>query len=577
MTRKLLLVGWDAADWKLIHPLLDSGQLPHLAKLVEGGVSGPLAGLNPPVSPLLWASLATGQTADRHGVLSDFQPDPFGGAPRPVSRQDWTRQPVWEIVAAQGVAVEAVNWPASHLAELHDPELHLRPEELYPEDLALFVPQLDRVKPADQPRMDQLAQWMSQTVTVHAIATDRLTRQPWAFAAVAYGLIGQAASAYRAETPDSPFGGVIAGAYRMLDLMLGTLIDIAGPEAYLMLVSTHGSDAAYRQNGIFCLAGPDVRQDELLHGAGLLDLAPTILALHGLPASQEMPGRVLAEAFLVAPPLPDRVARWEPIVETANGENSHQALDELAALGYRDTLAEDPATAAVRRQQHYHLAQLHLESNRAADALDLLDQAQGPERGTPQMMALELMRAYALLKLTRLDEAGEVVEKLCGLYPQAPEPLWAAANLALIRGERSQALTHLRKAESIAPPTASLHCLLGRVYLELRQLGEAEKHFRAALALDPTFAPALRELSLALFQLNNLEGAAEAALEAVGLEYSHAQGHYLLGAALARLGRLEPAQAAFKAALHLNPQMKEAQAALERLQRRQPAPEPTPA
>ncbi|MCX6598484.1 MAG: tetratricopeptide repeat protein, partial [Acidobacteria bacterium] len=166
------------------------------------------------------------------------------------------------------------------------------------------------------------------------------------------------------------------------------------------------------------------------------------------------------------------------------------------------------------------------------------------------------------------------VDNLCARYPQAPEPLWALANLALARGERSQALKHLQKAEAIAPPTASLHCLLGRVYLELHQPAEAEKRFRAALELDATFAPALRELAAALLQQANFNDAAEAALEAVGLEYSNAHGHYLLGLALTRLGRVEPAMAAFQAALHLNPQLQPAQVALQQLRRRHSAAEP---
>ena len=38
--KRLLLIGWDSADWKLIHPLLDKSYLPGVANLVEGGVSG---------------------------------------------------------------------------------------------------------------------------------------------------------------------------------------------------------------------------------------------------------------------------------------------------------------------------------------------------------------------------------------------------------------------------------------------------------------------------------------------------------------------------------------------------------
>ena len=38
MRRKVLLIGWDAADWKVIHPLLDAGKMPNLQRLIENGV-----------------------------------------------------------------------------------------------------------------------------------------------------------------------------------------------------------------------------------------------------------------------------------------------------------------------------------------------------------------------------------------------------------------------------------------------------------------------------------------------------------------------------------------------------------
>ena len=59
--RRLLLVGWDGADWKVISPLMDKGEMPHLQKLVERGVMGELATLTPTLSPVLWNSIATGK------------------------------------------------------------------------------------------------------------------------------------------------------------------------------------------------------------------------------------------------------------------------------------------------------------------------------------------------------------------------------------------------------------------------------------------------------------------------------------------------------------------------------------
>ena len=40
---RVLLIGWDAADWQFIHPMLDAGLLPNVQRIVEGGVIGNLA------------------------------------------------------------------------------------------------------------------------------------------------------------------------------------------------------------------------------------------------------------------------------------------------------------------------------------------------------------------------------------------------------------------------------------------------------------------------------------------------------------------------------------------------------
>jgi predicted AlkP superfamily phosphohydrolase/phosphomutase len=50
---RVLLIGWDGADWKLIHPLVDAGKMPHMARFIEEGVIGNLATLYPELSPML--------------------------------------------------------------------------------------------------------------------------------------------------------------------------------------------------------------------------------------------------------------------------------------------------------------------------------------------------------------------------------------------------------------------------------------------------------------------------------------------------------------------------------------------
>ena len=60
---KVLLIGWDAADWKIIHQLVDAGKMPHMAGFIEEGVIGNLATLYLELSPMLWPSIATRETS----------------------------------------------------------------------------------------------------------------------------------------------------------------------------------------------------------------------------------------------------------------------------------------------------------------------------------------------------------------------------------------------------------------------------------------------------------------------------------------------------------------------------------
>lgn len=93
LARKVLLIGWDAADWQHINPLLDEGLLPGLESLINRGVMGNLATLHPVLSPMLWNSIATGKTADKHGVLGFTEPLPSGRGVHPLPARDERSKP----------------------------------------------------------------------------------------------------------------------------------------------------------------------------------------------------------------------------------------------------------------------------------------------------------------------------------------------------------------------------------------------------------------------------------------------------------------------------------------------------
>src|SRR6266498_1010134 len=113
---------------------------------------------------------------------------------------------------------------------------------------------------------------------------------------------------------------VVDGAYRFHDMMLETLLTLAGPDATVLLVSDHGfhSDhlrprripnepagpaVQHRPFGVVCMKGPGIKKDERIYGATLLDVAPTVLTMFGLPVGEDMDGRVLVQAFETPPQI----------------------------------------------------------------------------------------------------------------------------------------------------------------------------------------------------------------------------------------------------------------------------------
>ena len=101
--RKLVLLGWGAADWELINPPLDAGHMPHLRGLIERGVMGNLASLTPMLSPMLWTSMATGRTADQHGIPGFLEPDSSTGGVRRATSGSRKVKALWNILNQSGL------------------------------------------------------------------------------------------------------------------------------------------------------------------------------------------------------------------------------------------------------------------------------------------------------------------------------------------------------------------------------------------------------------------------------------------------------------------------------------------
>jgi hypothetical protein len=106
---RVLLLGIDGATFRIARPMMAQGRLPHLSRLAEEGVSGPLRSFRPLLSPRIWTSVATGKAPAQHGILGWVTRDAEGSV-RLYDGRDRQAHALWNIASDAGLEVGVVNW-----------------------------------------------------------------------------------------------------------------------------------------------------------------------------------------------------------------------------------------------------------------------------------------------------------------------------------------------------------------------------------------------------------------------------------------------------------------------------------
>ena len=638
--KKLLLVGWDSADWKIIHPLLDAGALPGVARLVESGVSGNLTTLEPQLSPMLWTSIATGKMAYHHGVPGFTEVDPRTGAVVPVSAATRQCRALWEMLGERGLRSHVVSWFATQgeqhldgkmvsnmfchlsgtqkdqdpsewpapppgtywppdLAETMD-DLRVSPHEIDPDEvIRLFVPNAPEVDQTKDKRLWMLAQKLAEAFSTHNAATHLLETDPeWDFMAVYYRAVDEISHLFmpyhapRMEgIPEADFEmyrDVVNSTYRLHDLFLQRLMQLAGPDTAVMLVSDHGFHSDHlrpkftprvpagitvwhRPQGVIAACGPGFKTDELVFGARLLDIAPTVLHYFGLPVGEDMEGRVLEDVFTERRPV-ETLPTWEnpdaPRQTRAEpGAAADKALlEQFVALGYIDEIPDDPgqAKAETERENDWNMARACMYGQRYEMALPLLEAC---FHAQPARTDYAQVLATCQLQLGLLDEADATIARASETFGRTEQADLIKASIAIQKKDFPGALTALEKVREKNPAELQLQLMLAQSYLALRQWENAEAAARQVLTID--FHNPQAFLTLARIQLHSDRAieALQSALEAIGFQYGNPLGHFLLGAALVQLENFAEAERPLLNCLRLAPRFVRAQRLLARVYR----------
>ena len=352
-TGGVLLLGLEGASPGDFLPMVADGRLPHFSALLRLGSSAPLRAPRPPRPAAAWASVRTGLSPAAHRVIGEQRLLPLGGEPvfqlppagllvelpaalgllrlEPGGRTVPDVVTGAEILARCGYRVVDMGWPGQPATS---PPLTGTGLAALPSQVAVHVKSLRHYLDVARsvPGGPPLA-----TVLSRALATDLVTGRsvlaalaadgdgpPWALMVRFTGLdrIGRAFLRY--QRPDrfgnvtadelDHFGAVLPEYYRFLDAWLGVLVEAAGSQARVLVVSPYGLEPVAVMTrvrnalsgqwhdtgtdrdgppGILLAAGPGFREGGRLERARAVDVLPTLLYILDLPVGRDMDGQPL--------------------------------------------------------------------------------------------------------------------------------------------------------------------------------------------------------------------------------------------------------------------------------------------
>jgi tetratricopeptide (TPR) repeat protein len=635
--RKVLLVGWDGADWLIIRPLLRQGRLPNLQRLMARGASGELLAIKPLLSPLIWTTIATGKPATEHGVADFLVKDAQSGELVPIGSDARRVHALWTILPAFGLRTDVVGWWATWPAETTQGtvvtdrvayQLFALNEDrsgygkVYPpqawdwvrgelvtadrighDEAGRFVDvdaqEYQRLweglppERRQEERVNHLRKVLATTRSYHQVALALLEQQADLTLAYYEGTdtVGHLFARYL--PPAMPgvkagdvrrFGHALPEFYAWADQLLGELVAKAGPDTTVLLVSDHGfftgearpaadpSDFTagapqwHRLHGILVAAGPGIEAGEV-HDATVLDVAPTVLSLLGLPVPRDMPGHALfdrregARALASYELLPRAAAAAAPRTAGLDKER----LRELAALGYvsADALkgaaaaaptgsapATAPGTEAFATEA-YNLGRMHQDRGE-------LEAARAQYRQAVDRLATFGLGWAALAQAAELQgNHGEAFDTLVQGFAHSPSmPLGAITGLVDL-GDKAGRLDEAARTLDGLPVAykgqSGYHAAWGLYYEKKGQPVEALRAFQRALQVDPLDELAIDRTVALLRKLGREKDAQEFLAEVVAAAAGSVQSLNQIAVVALRQGWGRQAEGIFRRVLKSDP------------------------
>jgi len=284
---RVLLIGWDGADWRILDPMIEAGLLPNLEALTNRGAKGVLRSTVPNHSWAAWPSFLTGVEPSNHGVYDIFEKELGERRNLPVTYRSIREKTILGDLAASGTPVVMTNLPLTFPppkvegAVIAGGVLPKRRPFTHPHSLAEDLEKAGVPFPINgmswttfrhKPR-PFLAEARELTEARTKANLWLLDNSDWQLASLIYvatDRVQHCLDKYVApDHPDfttlsrEPLAEEIRGIYRQLDEALGRILERAKDDDLILFISDHGFQSTTRA----------LHMDRLLEKLGFLKFA----------------------------------------------------------------------------------------------------------------------------------------------------------------------------------------------------------------------------------------------------------------------------------------------------------------
>jgi predicted AlkP superfamily phosphohydrolase/phosphomutase len=215
----------------------------------------------PIVTPQVGGTLVTGRSPGHHGLMDFWQRGP-DGVFRETKGASLRVPPIWQLLDERGLSSAVLNLPFTYpppklkgfmIAGEDAPGVH--PSIAYPRDLLKEVTarfgryRLKDTFPGGRQKSDYLTLIDTDVRAQTEVFTHLLTTRSWDFGLVFFSHIAICQHYFWEDMdrndPANPYRGMVESAYRALDTAVGRLIEVAGNDTNVIVMSDCGAGPLY--------------------------------------------------------------------------------------------------------------------------------------------------------------------------------------------------------------------------------------------------------------------------------------------------------------------------------------------